>query len=177
MRSFEQISREVFAPIYPVIAQQIIDRCGIKQGICIDIGSGPGSLGMAISTLLNGQVYALDICREMTLLAIKDIPAIQADVHRLPFKDEIADLIISRGSVYFWEDVAEAFKQIERVLKPGGCAYIGGGFGTKELRDSIMKKMDFEQDVQKRLSMHLICNIPHIQDESGSWYLLKKEEK
>jgi hypothetical protein len=40
-----------------------------------------------------------------------------------------------------------------------------------------MKKMDFEQDAQKRLSMHLIDNIPHIQDESGSWYLFTKEEK
>ncbi len=32
---FERIAREVFSPVYPVIAQEIMNTLGIKTGTCI----------------------------------------------------------------------------------------------------------------------------------------------
>ncbi|MBC7343666.1 MAG: methyltransferase domain-containing protein, partial [Clostridia bacterium] len=39
-----------------------------------------------------------------------------------------------QGFGVFWENLEKAFKEIHRVLAPGGIAYIGGGFGTSELK-------------------------------------------
>ena len=51
-----------------------------------------------------------------------------ADVTALPFEDHFADLIISRGSLWFWKDQVKGLQEINRVLKVGGVAF-GGGLG------------------------------------------------
>jgi len=43
--------------------------------------------------------------------------------------------------MFFWEDLAQAYKKIHRVLIPRGMAYIGGGFGSKELKEKIWQEM------------------------------------
>ncbi|WP_198003839.1 hypothetical protein [Methanocaldococcus sp. FS406-22] len=50
-KDFDEIVRNVFAPVYPVIAKQIVDRTGIKEGICIDLGTGTGALARAIAKI------------------------------------------------------------------------------------------------------------------------------
>ena len=68
------------------------------------------------------------------------------DVHRMPFSDNFADLVISRGSFLFWKDKIKAFKEIYRILKPEGIAFIGGGMGKllpqveKQRIKTIMEK-------------------------------------
>lgn len=52
----------------------------------------------------------------------------------IPLADDCVDLAISRGSLPFWEDLAAAFAEIRRVLRPGGHAYIGGGLGDPNTR-------------------------------------------
>jgi SAM-dependent methyltransferase len=51
-----------------------------------------------------------------------------ADAQALPFRDNYADVVVSRGSFPFWEDKRLGFAEVYRVLKPGGVAYIGRGF-------------------------------------------------
>jgi len=55
------------------------------------------------------------------------VSAIQADAQALPFRDNYADVVVSRGSFWLWPDKVKAFGEIRRVLKPGGVAYIGRG--------------------------------------------------
>nr|WP_303715839.1 class I SAM-dependent methyltransferase [Methanoculleus marisnigri] len=146
----DEIAKTLFAPIYPVIAQDIIDRFGITEGICIDIGSGPASLAIAIAARSSLSVIALDSSGDMHEVASKNIAGaglsnrirlLQGDVHDIPLADDTADLIVSRGSMFFWDDIHTAFREIYRVLRPGGKTCIGGGFGNKELRDAISAEM------------------------------------
>jgi ubiquinone/menaquinone biosynthesis C-methylase UbiE len=146
----DEIARTLFAPIYPVIAQDIIVRFGITKGTCIDLGSGPALLAIAMAAQTDLDVIALDYSDRMHEAAMRNIEdaglsdrirLLCADVHDIPLADDSADLIISRGSVFFWDDIPTAFREIYRVLKPGGRTYIGGGFGTRELRDSISAEM------------------------------------
>ena len=55
------------------------------------------------------------------------VSAVYADAKALPFRDNYAEVIVSRGSYHFWGDRKKGFAEIYRVLKPGGVAYIGRG--------------------------------------------------
>jgi len=48
----------------------------------------------------------------------KRIKTVIGDVHQMPFPDEFADLVFTRGSMFFWKDLPTAFREIYRVLKP-----------------------------------------------------------
>jgi SAM-dependent methyltransferase len=161
---FARIAREVFAPIYPVIAGQVLSWSGVRHGICLDLGSGPGLLAVALVDTSALSVVALDADPEMAVIARRTaaehgygsrVTPVVGDVHCMPICDGTVSLIISRGSIYFWEDRPEAFREIERVLQPGGAAFVGGSFGTPALREEIFTRMrrrnpDWDRDVAKR---------------------------
>ncbi len=143
---FDEIAREVFAPIYPIIAQQIIEKTGINSGTCLDIGCGGGYLGMALARITEISVYLFDESRDMLKISQQNIidaglesrmQIIEGDVHAIPIIDRSIDLIVSRGSIFFWKNQLQALQEIYRVLAPGGIAYIGGGFGSSELKKQI----------------------------------------
>jgi nucleoside-triphosphatase THEP1/ubiquinone/menaquinone biosynthesis C-methylase UbiE len=154
VQSYEKTAREVFAPVYPVIAKQIKQRTGITSGLCVDIGAGTGHLGIEIAKITDLSVCLMDNSKGMLTVAEQNIAnsgldsrvkTMLGDVHNIPADDSSIDLIVSRGSLYFWQDKKRAFKEIYRVLSPGGAAYVGGGFGTVELKrkiDTEMQKRD-----------------------------------
>jgi len=148
---FDRVAREVFAPVYPVIAEQIRIRTGITEGVCLDIGTGGGYLGIALAGITDLAFCLMDKSPEMLEIACANVTAsglqnrirtVLGDVHDIPREDASVDLVISRGSLFFWEDKSRAFREIHRVLKPGGKAYVGGGMGTGELYQKIREEME-----------------------------------
>lgn len=159
-KSYQKIAREIFAPIYPVIAQNIIDETGVGGGLCIDLGAGPGNLGIELARLVSDlSVVLYDMSEDMLRAAERNIDENRLSdrvttrlgkAEELPFPDNTADLIVSRGSIFFWEDQAKGIREAYRVLKPKGAAYIGGGFGSAELFNIIKPKMlELDPDWEK----------------------------
>jgi ubiquinone/menaquinone biosynthesis C-methylase UbiE len=147
---YDRIARTVFAPVYPLIADQIIARTGVTRGVCLDIGCGGGHLGTALGRFTQLFVYFFDASPEMLAIANRTIMEnglgsraglLQGDVAAIPLPEASVDLAVSRGSIFFWEALAPAFAEIHRVLAPGGWAYVGGGFGTRELQAAIVEQM------------------------------------
>jgi len=177
----DEIAKTIFAPIYPVIAKTILERFGITSGVCLDIGSGPASLAIAIAEQSDLSVIALDYSDEMQEAASRNIAEsgltgrielICGDVHAIPLPDDSADLIISRGSIFFWEDIHTAFREIYRVLRPGGKTYIGGGFGNRELLVSVSAAMirkypEWEEKNRKRMSPENLARFRTALEEIG----------
>lgn len=197
---FEKIVKGAFAPIYPVIAKQIVDKCKITKGNCIDVGCGSGPLSIMLAKITDLDIYALDVSTKAIGL-LKDkieteglskrIKPMLNDAESMPFDDGFADLIVSRGSMFFWNDQAKAFKEIYRVLKPNGMAYIGCGFGTVELFEEVKKKMEeidpqWDENRKKRLENDDASKIERIikdekipiheiiDEDSEYWIILKK---
>jgi SAM-dependent methyltransferase len=126
-----------FAPVYPALAEQLVADYGITTGVCVDIGGGCGSLSLALAPKTDLTCYVLDIdpyaVRLCNLLAeeqslVGRVRGVEGDAMDLPFRDELADLVVSRGSIFFWPDQLQGVREAYRILKPGGVAYVGGGF-------------------------------------------------
>lgn len=196
---FTRIAREVFAPIYPVIAEQVLAWSGIRGGICLDLGSGPGLLSVALAEKSDLSVIALDAEPAMARIAQETaagrtgrVAPVIGDVHCMPVRDNTASLIVSRGSIFFWEDRVQAFREIERVLRPGGVAFVGGSFGTAELRDNIFAEMrrrnpNWDRDVARRsgqatpdllrreLAASAVASSRIREEEAGFWVEIRKD--
>lgn len=198
-QGFDRIVREVFAPIYPVIAQQIKEKTALTKGKCLDAGCGTGALGRAMANITELDITFFDQSDKMLSLVegyaqkeniTQKCSFMQGDIHDIDIKDNYFDLVISRGSSPFWEDWQQAYSEILRVLKVGGYAYIGGGFGTKELKDQITSHMNkekagwknsFKERVKKeREALPQILNSLNsaqqtiIDDDSGWWIFITK---
>ena len=132
-------SRGRLAPVYGPLAEQIVADfdLGTKEGVGIDLGSGPGTLIIELCSRTRLHWINADInphffpyfCRQAQQRGFSGrVSAVFADAHALPFRDNYADIIVSRGSFHFWQDKTQAFREIYRVLKPGAAAFIGRGF-------------------------------------------------
>jgi len=147
----EKMAKGPFAKVYPVEAKRIIDKTEIKSGVCIDIGSGGGQLGLSIGEISDFNIVAVDNNEYSLEYAIENAKAmslndkfsvVYCDVQELQIESNSVDLCVSRGSFWFWEDGVKAFSEIYRILKPKAKAFIGCGFGTKEMLDEIIEKME-----------------------------------
>jgi ubiquinone/menaquinone biosynthesis C-methylase UbiE len=121
-----------------LLAKQMIDDYRITEGVCIDLGSGEGWIGMELAKHTDMTVHLVDLnlerlSRAAIFLAESDVRAKvhieQADAQQMPFGDDSIDLIVCRGAVFFWEDPAQGFKEVYRLLRPAGVAFIGGSMG------------------------------------------------
>ena len=147
---FLAISREVFAPVYPYYAARFVEDSGIRTGRCLDLGCGNGSLGLAVAERSKLSLILLDRSPVMIRAAGEHAAergladrtvAVTGDVQALPLTDGCVDLVVSRGSLMFWQDLPRAFAAIYRVLSPRGRAYLGGGLGSPEMRRNICREM------------------------------------
>ncbi len=157
-------SRKTLAPVYAPLAEQIVSDFDLskKDGIGIDLGSGPGTLIVELCKRtqmhwINADIdpnYFVNFYRQAEEHGVGHrVSAIFADAHSLPFRDNYANIIVSRGSYHFWEDKVRAFSEIYRVLKPGAVAYIGRGFSrnmavetAKKIRAKQGEKMKYDVD-------------------------------
>ncbi|HOP63741.1 MAG TPA: class I SAM-dependent methyltransferase [Spirochaetota bacterium] len=122
----------VFQEHYKLVAEEIsLTR---KSGTLLDIGAGPGWLLIAFKRAKNGfSMTGVDISRGMIRRAERNIArAGYADeirvtagrAHSLPFDDDSFDVIVSTGSIHHWSEPEASMKEIRRVLKKEGEAWI-----------------------------------------------------
>ncbi len=123
---------------YPMTAMRMLAECGgIRQGICIDLGCGSGQLDVELARRSQFTIIGLDIDPEMKRLFEKTvreagfekrISFVQGDAQDLPFPENHADLIVSRGMLPFVPDLKKCLQEVHRVLKPTGVAFLGGRY-------------------------------------------------
>jgi ubiquinone/menaquinone biosynthesis C-methylase UbiE len=109
-------------------------KSGINHGIALEIGPGPGYLGLEwLHKTAGTTLKAIEISQGMIELAKRNaaeynlsgrVNYILGDAQRLPFEDKIFDAVFSSGSLHEWAQPGQIFNEIYRVLKPGGRFYI-----------------------------------------------------
>jgi len=108
----------------------MIVKAGINTGMALEIGSGPGYVGLEWLKKTDAtQLKGLDISHDMVKVAKKNtkeygfdkrVEYIISSADKLPFKDNTFDGVFSTSSLHEWSKPEDVFNEIYRVLKPSG---------------------------------------------------------
>jgi ubiquinone/menaquinone biosynthesis C-methylase UbiE len=107
-----------------------IIKAGITSGLALELGPGPGYLGLEWLKMTNGTcLRGLEISQNMIEIAERNsreygfmdrVEYVRADACEMPFEDAYFDAVFSNGSLHEWARPEEITNEISRVLKPGG---------------------------------------------------------
>lgn len=111
-----------------------IIQSGINTGCVLEVGPGPGYLGLEWLKHTNGtRLTGLDISPDMISVARRNAvdygltertEYVESSGSRMPFDDNTFDAVFSNGSLHEWSCVSETLSEIWRVLKPRGRMFI-----------------------------------------------------
>ena len=112
------------------IETNLILKEGISTGLALEIGPGPGYLGLEWLKKTDGtRLKGLEISDDMIALARKNaaeyrlsgrVEYFQGDAKKMPFENGHFDAVFTNGSLHEWAHPDMIFNEIARVLKPGG---------------------------------------------------------
>ena len=109
-------------------------KCGITNGHALEVGPGPGYLGLEwLKKTEKTCLTAIEISENMIKTAEKNaaeygftkrIRYTLGDARNLQFEDSSFDAVFTNGSLHEWSEPVKIFNEIYRVLKPGGRYFI-----------------------------------------------------
>lgn len=128
-----------------------------NSDIILDIGCGGGR---TIATLAEkapgGKVFGIDHSPDCVkwseeynqpLVDKGRVEVFHAAVEKMPFHGDFFDLIVGVETIYFWPDILDNFKEVHRILKPGGKflvvneMYLNEAFREKNEEHMATEKM------------------------------------
>ncbi len=108
----------------------LILKAGITEGLALEIGPGPGYLGLEWLKQTQGtKLNGLEISPKMMAIAERNaieygfedrVEYVRGDAQKLPFDGNMFDGVFTGGSLHEWEEPKKVLNEIHRVLKPGG---------------------------------------------------------
>jgi len=116
------------------IETQALLKNGITTGLALEVGPGPGYLGLEWLKKTQGtRLNGLDISPDMIALAernaaeygLSDRAAyVLGHGDHLPFDDGAFDAVFANGSLHEWADPTAVLGEMWRVLKTGGKIFV-----------------------------------------------------
>src|SRR5262249_6753873 len=96
-----------------------------ETGRLLDVGCGTGSLLQAVAARhRRADLAGVDSSAEMLMVArgklADDVSLRQGRAEALPFADNHFNAVISTSALHFCRRPADALKEMQRVLRPGG---------------------------------------------------------
>jgi len=105
-------------------------KCGITRGLALEIGPGPGYLGLErLKSTQDTMLKGVDISADMIAVAGRNAAAyglqgrveyVRSSGADLPFDNGTFDAVFAAGSLHEWSEPRKTLNEIGRVLKRGG---------------------------------------------------------
>lgn len=144
-------SEQSLSDRYSCVVKDVLEYCEPKKGFWIDLGAGKGQVAIPLIEATGNPVFMLDpnveaMTKGLEIAREKGLGdrlfAVVGVAEDMPFPDNTADLVVSRGSIFFWTDPVKGLQEVYRVLQPGGRAYIGGGHGSGYPQEAVEKLIE-----------------------------------
>ncbi|MGD9380246.1 MAG: redoxin domain-containing protein [candidate division WOR-3 bacterium] len=141
--AYDTFSRFMFYEsykVYATLAKQIAEDYDIADDSVLELAFVAPYVSIELAKLTNASFdiivedsVELEVCEqrieESGLLSRFTLHLGRSD--SLPFRDESFDLVLARDAMRFWHDDPAVFSEINRVLKKGAFAFLGGGLGRQ----------------------------------------------
>lgn len=188
---------QLWEPVYPFLANHISESYGRNDGVILEIGPFCGVIYTLMAQGVGSKFMIGAFPPEMTPffndhisnkgLAGK-IDIIETDQSLTGIQEDSIDLVIFRGALFFPSLFRVDYQAVKRVLKSGGIAMIGGGFGkftppevirpiaeqSKELNLMIGKVEVTAEQVEEDIKASETLVDYKIVHEGGLWAFLRK---
>ena len=139
-----------------------LKHVSIKSGfVILDVGCGGGkTISRLARRVGQGKVYGLDQSADMVdysrqinikLVAKNRVEIVQGSAEKTGFKDEFFDLVTAIETYYFWPNLADAFREIKRILKKGGYLLI---------INEMIKDGTYEVENAEMIAKTQVCLVP-----------------
>lgn len=119
------------------LVEAAIDAAGAEPGRSVaDVGFG-GGVGLRLlldRVAPHGQVHGVDVSTTMVdqarrtfaeALAAGTLNVRVGSMTDLPLDDDAVDAVITVNTVYFVDELEDAFRELARVIRPGGRLVVG----------------------------------------------------
>jgi len=128
----------LWEPVYPFLANHIQEVYGRKGGVILEIGPFCGVIYALMAQGVGSDFTIGAFSPEMTSFfndyvrmkgSANAISVIETDQSLTGIQENSIDLVIFRGALFFPSLFQVDYRAVNRVMKAGGIAMIGGGFG------------------------------------------------
>ena len=167
-RFFE--SSRFYSPWKRIPFDSIVDFSSLSNKRVLEIGVGNGSHASLLAPN-SREYFGIDLTeyavkstkKRMELFDIQNANIQQMNAEKLDFPDDYFDFVWSWGVIHHTADTSAVLKEINRVLKPGGCAttmvyyrsfwytYVFAGFFHGVLKGYWLKERSLHRIVQRTI--------------------------
>jgi len=181
----------LWKPVYPHLAQWIEPRIPENTGHILEIGPFSGGIIAALlerRSTLQGLIALEeeDVAQTIRKSFGHFCPILLSPLAHLPLLPTF-NLVVCRGAFFFL--TPEIIKESSRILKPGGHALLGGGYGpdtpdeiispiaeeSKDLNYRLGKKRLSRSNLEKMTSEAGLETQSTIIDKGGLWLLISSK--
>ena len=113
------------------VAELAVERSGVRAGDAVlDVACGTGNAAL-VAAARGARVVGVDaaprllaVARDRAAALGVEVEWLEGDLAALPVGDGAADVVLSVFGVIFAPDPAGALREVARVLRPGGGAFV-----------------------------------------------------
>lgn len=135
---YDEFTAGFVRPFDEMVTRRVVGEARDRPAgsVLLDVGTGTARLLIHLARVesLSGlRLIGTDLFADMIERARQSvaeaglsdrIELTQQDVHAMDLPDESADIVLSRSTIHHWSDPSRALAEIDRVLRPGGVAFI-----------------------------------------------------
>jgi ubiquinone/menaquinone biosynthesis C-methylase UbiE len=144
-----------------------------SDSVVLDVGCGGGKTINRLARRANqSKLYGLDQSADMVeysrhvnkkLISQNRLEIVHSSVEKTGFKDEFFDLVTAIETYYFWPNLAEAFREIKRILKKEGYLLII----SEMIQDGVYEVENAEIIAKTQVHLVPLQELQRILDSAG----------
>ncbi|HZD42131.1 MAG TPA: class I SAM-dependent methyltransferase, partial [Terriglobales bacterium] len=127
----------LWLPVYPFMAGHLLALSGVCSGRVLDLGPFAGGLAVSLlrqggelhATVMDESQRVLDWAEQQARAegCLSRLVLTRAAIEPIAAPDASFDLVVVRGAFFFL--TSRLLCEVKRVLRAGGLAWVGGGYG------------------------------------------------